>query len=76
MSEWKPIDSAPKDGTWVLVPYPIWLDGNDTPTPSEFDVLRVRWNGVGWDVGGWLLHEMPLVWQALPEPPAVSTWHW
>lgn len=72
MSEWRPIESAPKDGTWILVPYPIWEQGNNTPTPSLFDVVRVKWNGRGWDVSGWMLHEEPHVWQLLPEPPPVE----
>lgn len=74
MTDWQPINTAPKDGSKILVPYPIWRPENSTPTPDEFDVVIVHWNGRGWDIGGWMLHEDPHVWMARPEPPDVSTY--
>lgn len=67
---WLPIESAPKDGTRVLMPYPLWDRGSTREKPDAYKVLIVRWNGVGWDSDqAWLLHEEPTHWQPLPEPP-------
>lgn len=71
---WQPIATAPKDGTKILAPYPVWLRGNTTPTPSEFDVVIIHWNGRGWDTGGWMLHEEPHVWMPRPEAPDITTY--
>lgn len=61
MSEWQPIETAPKDGTRILVPYPL---------RSGYEVLIVKWNGCGWDSDSfWMLHEEPARWMPLPPPP-------
>lgn len=70
---WRTIDSAPKDGTPVLVPYPIFKRGNNTDVPDEYEVMIVYWKGVGWDRGWWMLHEEPTHWQPLPSPPAPAS---
>lgn len=69
---WQPIDTAPKDGTEILVPYPIWDNGNNSETPSEYHVIIVKWNGVGWDKGYWMLHQTPMYWQPVPAPPPLE----
>lgn len=60
MSEWQPIETAPKDGTQILIPGGIayWradVDGWYTITAVEWPGLPVQWNVTHW---------MPL-----PEPP-------
>lgn len=59
MNNWQPIETAPKDGTWVLAAH-----------ASSGDMFIVCWRGIGWindDMGEcWPTH-----WQPLPEPPAV-----
>lgn len=58
--EWQPMDSAPRDGTVVLVA----IDGSDIPQPCRF---RER---VGWVIAldEWRIpaHDGPLGWIPLP----------
>lgn len=89
MSEWKPIESAPKDGTRVL------LYARDCGSQSECDVQigyylgmtygQLFVNGEEWT--GWLSvstydngygdsdneHLSPTHWQSLPPPPGSET---
>lgn len=68
-----PIETAPKDGTEILVPYPIF--GRSLSKPESYSWVIVSWNGVGWNSNmAWLLHEAPKVWHPLPELPAVDDW--
>jgi hypothetical protein len=69
MSEWRPIETAPRDGTQIL------LVGGD----KEVFMGYWAWNGVGRftdSVRGWVGHELGYVqdhdligWMPLPEPP-------
>jgi hypothetical protein len=69
---WQPIETAPKDGTAVL----LYSDG---------DCSVARFDGRNWQVQGdgqnavrymsdfgteYLTHDWPTHWQPLPEPPA------
>jgi hypothetical protein len=57
MSEWQPIDTAPRDGSKVL-----GCHGD-----SKY-VVVVYWRGAGFTDGAWPL--IPLThWQPLPDPP-------
>lgn len=61
--EWQPIDSAPKDGTTLLLAF------NDYSIPS----VDFGWHdGSKWrnDENDWLF---PTAWQALPLPPVVKS---
>lgn len=81
MSEWHPIDSAPKDGTWIL------LAGGKTSEdyylPDHADESRrcsvgawyeePGWDGC-WKIGFWdgawrTEYEKPTHWMPLPEAP-------
>lgn len=65
-SDWRTIDSVPKDGRWVL----LWL----TPLPWQAGLERGCC-----DVGKWINHNggglthmrmgIPTYWQPAPEPP-------
>ncbi len=73
MSAWRPMQTAPKDGTKIIGLYPLFHHGNNTMTPSEYLPLLIFWKGVGWDTGAWMLHEEPAGWApipSLPDPPA------
>jgi hypothetical protein len=60
--EWQPIETAPKDGTRVLVWWEHW---SAYPVVSYFK--HGRWNGeIACSEGD----EQPTHWQPLPEPPA------
>ena len=70
---WQPIDTAPKDGRWIIVTSPCW----QTRCPAEEShALIVRWNANvdGWchefeeGGGGFVLSEQ-CHWMPLPEPP-------
>lgn len=71
MSEWQPIDSAPRDGTLILV-----SNGEDVGV-AGFVNNRFCWaKGAGWawegdgDYGGLADCDWTLThWQPLPEPP-------
>lgn len=62
MSEWQPIETAPKD-EWILV--------FGTHTRSLCPVLTVRWDGDEWQSGddGYRPYVVPTHWMPLPEPP-------
>lgn len=67
LNPWRPIETAPKDGTWILVPYPHFLRDD---TFDGFEIMIVKWKGVGWDTGAWMLHRDPQHWLPLPAPPS------
>lgn len=58
--EWQPMDSAPRDGTVVLVA----IDGSDIPQPCRFRE-RVGWV-IAWDEWRIPAHDGPLGWIPLP----------
>ena len=67
MSEWQPIETAPKDGSEVLVG---WLA---KPGRHKGWISRVRkWReDIGWKQDVWRVYETePTQWMPLPEPPS------
>jgi hypothetical protein len=59
MSEWKPIETAPKDGTWILI------------AAKDLHPCDAQWakdeNQEGWvDIGGFFSTQ-PTHWQPLPK---------
>lgn len=71
MSEWKPIDTAPKDGTHVLV-YRSLLGKSDC-------IVEAWWKAdvfgdMCWGANGWTYPDFspPTHWMPLPAPPALT----
>lgn len=68
--EWQPIETAPKDGTWVLVWGPPAEDSDD-----DGPAAVVRWNGYFWEMdatddrGEFSPPFCETHWMPLPEPP-------
>ncbi len=61
MTGWQPIETAPRDGTWVLLGY--YSEGSKGP-PVVACWLRSYWWG-----GGVHFNDGPSHWQLLLEPP-------
>lgn len=81
MTKWQPIETAPKDGTWVLLSggsIRYGWDGDDIPK-CVCGQYTSYLNGSGYDGGWWQFawydggyygeYEGPTHWQPLPEPP-------
>lgn len=70
MSAWQPIETAPKDGTWVLLFSP---DAEpDTPFIGQWrDVEDYPDGGAWWENNGssYCIDADPSHWQPLPESP-------
>jgi hypothetical protein len=57
VSDWQPISTAPKDGTWVLL-------------YSQHDGIRIgNWDRIEWADDGDGVALEPTHWMPLPEPP-------
>ena len=73
MAEWKTIESAPKDGTWVLltggVIYYGW-DGDDFPkcVVGQYVSYSNIWQFAWYDDGYYGEYEHPTHWMPLPNP--------
>lgn len=68
-SEWRTIDTAPKDGTFVLV-YGPHSRANGYPGRQ----LVVRWHGRAWESAddGYGVYLTPTHWMTLPKGPNAS----
>jgi hypothetical protein len=66
---WRPIETAPKDGTWILVYKPFNLYGFDD---SEWyvDKYIVRWADECWNISMEDKVAYPTHWMPMPKPPA------
>ena len=70
--EWQPIETAPRDGTRIL----LWCncDKWSRAVIGAFDIQKYHakprpyWN-YGWLGVGWARQNPPRYWQPLPEPP-------
>jgi hypothetical protein len=65
---WRPIESAPRDGTWIMLSRPFWT----VPFVGRWTTSK---HGEGWHDDN--VDEGPLLspmthWQPLPPPPTVS----
>lgn len=63
MSAWRPVDTAPKNGGWVLVWAPGWA-----PVAAAWCHIPQIGAGPGWYVGDGKWIE-PTHWQSMPDPP-------
>ncbi|MDW9447152.1 DUF551 domain-containing protein [Sinorhizobium meliloti] len=63
MSEWQPIETAPKDGMPILATFWLW----DNPEEGR-GVDVVSWDGAGWSTDAYPVYP-PTHWQPLPAPP-------
>jgi hypothetical protein len=64
MTEWQPIDTAPKDGTYFLA---YWCPTEDEPFVKIYHVCHYA-HGVIWP--SWIIDDdMPTHWMPLPPAP-------
>ncbi len=74
MADWQPIETAPKDGRYVLL---CFIDGcsRDPECPNMavgryYEDAPDYWLTAIWASSA--SHEMPTHWMPLPEPPSAS----
>lgn len=65
MAEWQPIETAPKDGTSIII-YPGW----GTPPRAIEAHWRAGKRHSGWHCNWTWAPRDPTNWQPLPDPPA------
>ncbi len=84
MSEWQPIDSAPKDGTWVLLiggatdefylldekPECVSRPVSAFWMPDDFSDDEGFWAMAHWDSAWRSRYEAPTHWMPLPASPS------
>jgi hypothetical protein len=66
-SGWRPIESAPKDGTWVILATPVCVQSGYWG-PSYFDYSPM-WLTYAHRSDYAPVHGEPTHWQPLPDPP-------
>ena len=79
VAEWQPIETAPKDGTWVMVLCAKSIQDSDLPEPCVFTDRWVSETNEWWeqvsenkkvkrldDNSHWISYEDPTHWQPLP----------
>ena len=68
-AQWQPIESAPKDGTWILVWWPYWA--KTRPIVAKWFPPNSQSEDAGWDSIESLSshHEPPTHWMPLPPAP-------
>ena len=67
-NQWQPIETAPKDGTWILVYKPFNLYGFDD-SKWFVDKYIVRWADECWNISMEDKVIYPTHWMPLPKPP-------
>ncbi len=71
MTDWQPIETAPRDGTEIIA----WgvMQGDYGYTPDEYTWTGVQWTCAGWSVtkptGRYFRGFTPTHWMHLPTPP-------
>ena len=65
MSKWQPIETAPKDGEFILVGWDNLPDYEDLRIAITFWIDEPFVNGTGWSG----VFKEPTHWRPLPKPP-------
>jgi hypothetical protein len=65
---WQPIESAPRDGTNILVWWPAQMH---CPVTAHWNTGKWSDAGIGWKLTGWgmAMQTEPTHWMPLPLPP-------
>ena len=78
---WQPIETAPKDGTWMLVACGWHREDEDADLDDWCRIVRwageERYKGYPWatmdpegiEIGGTIRENIPTHWMPLPPPP-------
>ena len=68
---WQPIETAPRDGTYILLGYT--QQGDEMPTGLFVGVGSLHENGKLWVINSWDNEKAwPTHWMPLPDPPEVK----
>lgn len=67
--QWLPIESAPRDGSWIV----IGRAGHGAVLLAFWHRLHGAWWGQGGDDGQWKKWQQATHWQPLPAPPEVNS---
>jgi hypothetical protein len=70
--EWQPIETAPKDGTWILVTggdIGYNWDGDTIPAVTTAQWHYKSWQMAWFDSGCLGEYDNPTHWMPLPQPP-------
>jgi hypothetical protein len=79
MSEWQPIETAPRDGTHVLlyIPYtdrPLIVVGYQEKLPDHIADMQMEWSWKCAEAGAWAEDDsyagQPTHWMPLPDSPS------
>jgi hypothetical protein len=68
VGEWRPIESAPKDGSSILVWWPDWQKRE----MCSNEPVVAWWTGTWWQAGNYWCDPswaLPIRWMPLPPPP-------
>lgn len=66
--QWLPIESAPRDGSWVV----LGRAGHDAVLLAFWHRLHSAWWGQGGGDGSWKKWQQATHWMPLPAPPEAS----
>jgi hypothetical protein len=69
MSDWQAIESAPMDGTQVIVYQPAEAPRGGVGQPRRHRVVIAVWRGYWYVPGGLTSVRLPTHWMPLPAPP-------
>lgn len=66
--EWQPIETAPKDGTNILIAYRDGYFGDMVVTKAAWDEDKEKWDKL---FSNEYIKDIPTHWMPLPKPPTV-----